>query len=207
MRKFTGILCASRNRLEFLRKLRRSIGTHADIALSNRLEVRANRRPTSPAARASSRQPSPDSGLARGRSRRGARRPSRSSREARAKAGWEAGIRTAVTWSREQITDFGGFRSASFLAVFVPPLWYASLAFAAFPCNLSRCVSRCNLHSRPGRPDAGRASLGFSPRPAASRMVRASSRPSRRSPAVGNESSVFLRSRVRDAVVLRTELY
>jgi hypothetical protein len=36
-----------------------------------------------------------------------ASRPSRSSPEGRAKAGWEAGIRTPITWSRERCTDSG----------------------------------------------------------------------------------------------------
>ena len=43
---------------------------------------------------------------------------SRSSREARAKAGWEAGIRTPITWSRERCTDSRPVTSVRFLSGF-----------------------------------------------------------------------------------------
>jgi hypothetical protein len=63
-------------------------------------ETRLARRPTSPAPRASSRQPPRDRYSLRDTSRAAGARPSRSSPEGRAKAGWEAGIRTPITWSR-----------------------------------------------------------------------------------------------------------
>jgi hypothetical protein len=67
--------------------------------------------------------------------------------------GWEAGIRTPITWSRERMTRCDALRSAlvpCFPRFFAPPLPSTSMGFGPFPCNVSHrvtplqcCVARC----------------------------------------------------------------
>jgi hypothetical protein len=59
--------------------------------------------------------------------------------------GWEAGIRTRITWSRGRFTRSGPVRSTSFPAVFLDGIPIRVVPFRCVPVQVvSMCLSRLN---------------------------------------------------------------